>query len=271
MEEQAEINLVDAASDLQPVVVQGEVLTELPEDLYIPPGALRIFLEAFTGPMDLLCYLIKKQNINVLDIPMAKITEQYVKYVEIMNHLDIELASEYLVMAAMLAEIKSRMLLPSSSIIEADEEDPRAELVRRLREYEIFKKAASDIADLPQVDRDIFIINIDFEPDRTLNKPQPDVSLDALFNAMTNVLNRMKLNEVHEIQSEPLSIRERMTIILDKVHMNSIVGFSELFVVEEGRAGVVVTFIAILELLRQSMIDMVQSKPFAQIHLKAVE
>ena len=249
--------------------VLGEPVIELPQDLYIPPQALRVFLESFNGPLDLLYYLIKKQNINILDIPIAKITVQYVEYIELMQQLHLDLAAEYLVMAATLAEIKSKLLLPRP-VLEEDEEDPRAELVRRLKEYERYKIAAELLDQLPRLQRDIFLVNVEI-PEITLSKPLPQIQLDELFNAFKEVMQRAATLTQHKIQRENLSVRERMSHILTKLQTDKFVSFNHLFTLQEGRQGVVVTLIAVLELLRQSMIEMVQVEPFAQIYLKAVE
>jgi len=257
-------------SNQDPIIVQGETLDKLPEDLYIPPHALRVFLEAFTGPLDLLLYLIKKQNIDILDVPILKITEQYTHYVELIRQMDFNLAADYLVMAAMLAEIKSRFLLPRCEEADEEEEDPRAELVKRLREYEIFKQAATNLESLPHLERDIFLVQVEAKTEPQF-KPQPVVTLDNLVVAMSVVLQRSEMTIAHVIKGEPLSVRERMTIVLDKVQASRFTQFFELFTREEGRAGIVVTFMAVLELLRQSMIEAVQSSPFAPIHIKAVE
>ena len=250
-------------------VVQGAPLTELPKDLYIPPQALEVFLEAFEGPLDLLLYLIKRQNLDVLNIPIAEITRQYMEYVELMKEMQLELAGEYLVMAAMLAEIKSRMLLPRPVEADADEDDPRAELVRRLQEYERYKQAAEDIDELPRVGRDTFHIVID-TPDKKSERPQPHVELRDMLVALTDVMRRSEMFAHHQISREPLSIRERMTQVLAKITPDSFIEFTSLFTVEEGRRGVVVTFMAILELMKQSMIEMIQAEPFGPIHVKAV-
>jgi len=232
-------------------IVQGKPLTSLPKDLYIPPDALKIFLEAFEGPLDLLLYLIKKQNLDILDIPLAKITKQYMQYVEMMKDLHLELAAEYLVMASMLAEIKSRMLLPKPSAIEADEEDPRAELVRRLQEYERYKKAAEDINTLPRVNREIFMARAEFSSSGA-SKPMPQINVQDLWFALKNVLEQAEMFAHHYIEREVLSTREKMAQILVKLQ------------------GVIVTFTAILELLRQTVIEMVQAEPFGKIHIRKV-
>lgn len=251
------------------VKVRGERVTKLPQDLYIPPDALRIFLETFEGPLDLLLYLIKKQNINILDIPIAEITHQYMQYVELMQGLQIELAAEYLVMAAMLAEIKSRMLLPQPHCDEEDEGgDPRAELIRRLQEYERFKKVAEAIDQLPREERDIFVADA-MAPPMNLERIQPAVNLTEILVAFKTVLERASLFADHQVQLELLSVRERMSIVLSTIKADHFTSFIELFKLEEGRMGVVVTLIAILELIRQSVIELVQSEPFAPIYVKA--
>ena len=248
-------------------VVQGEALTELPKDLYIPPRALEVFLEAFEGPLDLLLYLIRRQNLDILDIDVAVITEQYMQYVELMDAMQFELAAEYLLMAAMLAEIKSRMLLPRSNEAD-DEEDPRATLVRRLQEYERFKKAAEDMATLPRVERDTWVGSAE-PPVMERTKPLPEVNLQDLVIAFSEVLKRADLFESHQIKRESLSTRERMADVLQALQEQEFCSFDSLFKVEEGRLGVVVTFLAILELIKESFVDIVQSDEFAPIHIRA--
>ncbi|MDA8657204.1 segregation/condensation protein A [Luminiphilus sp.] len=249
-------------------VVLGEALTELPKDLYIPPRALEVFLEAFEGPLDLLLYLIRRQNLNILDIDVASITEQYMQYVDLMDAMQFELAAEYLLMAAMLAEIKSRMLLPRSTEVDDEEEDPRAMLVRRLQEYERFKKAAEDMAALPRVERDTWVGSAE-PPVSERTKPLPDVNLQDLVIAFSEVLKRADLYESHQIKRESLSTRERMADVLQALQKQEFCSFDALFKVEEGRLGVVVTFLAILELIKESLVDIVQSEEFAPIHIKA--
>ncbi|MEJ2344434.1 MAG: ScpA family protein [Gammaproteobacteria bacterium] len=249
-------------------VVQGEAITALPHDLYIPPDALEVFLEAFEGPLDLLLYLIKRQNLDILDIPIAEITRQYMEYIELMRDLRLELAAEYLVMAAMLAEIKSRMLLPRPVEAEGDEEDPRAELVRRLQEYERFKQAAEDMDALPRLERDIFPASAAVT-DRRVVKIEPEVNLKELLLAFKDVLTRAELFSHHQIQLEPLSVRERMSLVLGAVRADQFTPFSALFDVAEGRMGVVVTLLAILELIKESLLELVQAEPFGPIHVKA--
>ena len=249
-------------------IVQGEALTEIPQDLYIPPAALEVFLEAFEGPLDLLLYLIKRQNLDILEIDVAELTEQYMQYVRLMSAMQFELAGEYLVMAATLAEIKSRMLLPRSQDIDEDDDDPRAQLIRRLQEYERYKKVAEDIQAMPRVERDIHIVEIE-PPVDDRPRPQPNIELQELLVALSDVLHRADLFESHHIQLEPLSTRERMGKILDQLHGDDgFVDFAAFFTAAEGRQGVVVTFLAIMELIKESLIEIVQSEPFAPIHVR---
>jgi len=249
-------------------LVHGEALTQLPQDLYIPPDALEIFLEAFEGPLDLLLYMIRRQNLNILDIPIAEITRQYIQYIDAMQGMRFELAAEYLVMAAMLAEIKSRMLLPRPESTEEDEEDPRAELVRRLQEYERYKKAAEDVDELPRVGRDVFEASAK-TPDLKVVKPLPDVELKEVLLAFQDVLRRADMFSSHHIQREALSVRERMTGVLGMINPDTFTEFHQLFDVEEGRMGVVVTLLAILELIKETLIEMIQTEPFGPIYVKA--
>lgn len=253
---------------LRLALVYGEALTELPLDLYIPPDALEIFLEAFEGPLDLLLYLIRKQNIDILDIPVAEITRQYMGYVELMQSVRLELAAEYLVMAAMLAEIKSRMLLPRSADVEAEEDDPRAELIRRLQEYERYKAVAEDLDALPRVGRELLVPRVE-APEARARKLLPDVRLEELLVSMAEVLRRADLFESHQITREALSTRERMSQVLERLKLGGFVPFVELFDVIEGRLGVVVTFMAVLELVKESLVELVQNEPFAPIHVRA--
>lgn len=259
---------VEAPQQLQLALVYGEALTELPLDLYIPPDALEVILEAFEGPLDLLLYLIRKQNIDILDIPVAEITRQYMGYVELMKSVRLELAAEYLVMAAMLAEIKSRMLLPRSSEVEEDEGDPRAELIRRLQEYERFKAAAEGIDELPRVGRDVVVPRLE-APQAKVRKLLPVVALEEILLSMAEVMRRNDLFESHQITREVLSTRERMSDVLERLKGGGFVPFVELFSAEEGKLGVVVTFMAILELVKESLIELVQNEPFAPIHVRA--
>jgi segregation and condensation protein A len=248
-------------------VVEGEPLTELPRDLYIPPQALEVFLEAFEGPLDLLLYLIRRQNLDILDIPIAEITRQYMEYIELMQELELELAGEYLLMAAMLAEIKSRMLLPRSQMADDEEDDPRAELVRRLQEYERFKKAAEDIDALQRLERDGWIATAELT-ERKVVRLVPQVTLQEMLVAFKEVLARSAMFAHHHVQREPLSVRERMSQILGQLRESSFVEFIRLFRPEEGRMGVTVTFVAILELARENLIEIVQADAFAPIHVR---
>lgn len=250
-------------------VVQGSPLTVVPKDLYIPPDALEIFLaESFEGPLDLLLYLIKRQNLDILDIPVAAITLQYMEYIDLMQDLRWDLAAEYLLMAAMLAEIKSRMLLPRPKIDE-EEGDPRAELVRRLQEYERFKKAAEDIDYLPRLERDIHLAEIKGPNLKVVRKPA-DVDLQDVLIAFKDIMKRASLYEHHHISTEPLSVRERMSIVLESLNADSFTDFTKLFTIEEGKSGVIVTLLAILELMKQSLIEIIQTDMFGQIHVKAM-
>tara|TARA_B100001564_G_scaffold167118_1_gene140379 strand:- start:864 stop:1718 length:855 start_codon:yes stop_codon:yes gene_type:complete len=247
-------------------IVEGEPVTELPQDLYIPPFALKVFLEAFEGPLDLLLYLIRRQNLDILDIPITDITKQYIDYINLMEEIKLELAGEYLLMAAMLAEIKSRMLLPRPEL-EEEEEDPRAELVRRLQEYERFKKAAEDLDEIPRLERDINIANAD-APNKEVVIKLPDVTLKEVLIAFHDVLKRAELNSELHFERETLSVRQRMSQIIKKIGTENFTDFSELFDLDEGRIGVAVTFLAILELLKDAMIDVVQNQEFAPLHIR---
>ena len=255
-------------SEMPFAIVAGKPLTELPKDLYIPPEALEVFLEAFEGPLDLLLYLIRRQNIDILEINVAAITEQYMRYVNMMSAMQFELAAEYLLMAAMLAEIKSRMLLPRSSDAEEEEEDPRAQLIRRLQEYERFKKAAEDIEALPRVGREIHIASAAL-PDLNKTRAEPFVDLKELMIALADVLRRADLFESHHVSREKLSTRERMSAILARLSPNRFTPFVSLFTAEEGRLGVVVTFLAVMELIKEALIEIVQTEAFGPIHVKS--
>ncbi|HEY4873423.1 MAG TPA: segregation/condensation protein A [Steroidobacteraceae bacterium] len=250
-------------------IVNGEPVMELPRDLYIPPQALEVFLEAFEGPLDLLLYLIRRRNLAILDIPIAEITRQYVQYIGVMQELQLELAGEYLVMAATLAEIKSRMLLPRPPLAGEDTgEDPRAELVRRLQEYERFKSAAENIDRLPRLERDVWNASADIK-DRKVVQLLPQTTLQEMLVAFKEVVVRAEFFARHHVQRERLSVRERMTDILTSLAANRFVEFSELFRAEEGRMGVTVTFVAILELVREELIEIVQAQAFAPLHVRA--
>ena len=250
-------------------VVEGEPITQMPRDLYIPPDALQVFLEAFEGPLDLLLYLIRRQNLDIVDIPIAEITRQYLKYIDVMRELQLELAGEYLLMAATLAEIKSRMLLPRPQGEGGqEEEDPRAELVRRLQEYERFKQAAMDIEALPRVDRDTFPASAELT-ERRVVRMLPDVTLQEMLVALRDVMQRADMFAHHHISRERLSVRQRMSDVLGALKAQAFVEFTQLFRPQEGRMGVTVTFSAILELLREGLIEIVQSEPFAPIHVRS--
>ena len=248
-------------------LVQGEPLTLIPVDLYIPPDALLVFLEAFEGPLDLLLYLIKRQNIDILNIPIAVITRQYMEYIQLTGELELELAAEYLVMASMLAEIKSRMLLPRP-IESVDEDDPRAELIRRLQEYEQFKKAAEDLDAIDRLERDIHLTDIKI-PQIEIKMPLPEVQIKDLLIAFRDVVNRAEQFASHHLEREPLSVRDRMVIVLNKISADRFTSFEDFFEFGEGRMGVVVSFLAILELLKESLIELVQSEAYAPIYIKA--
>ncbi|MBD3669413.1 MAG: segregation/condensation protein A [Gammaproteobacteria bacterium] len=249
-------------------LVQGEAYTKLPKDLYIPPDALEVFLDTFEGPLDLLLYLIKRQNLDVLNIPIAEITRQYMDYVELMKEMRLELAAEYLVMAAMLAEIKSRMLLPRPEHVD-EEEDPRAELVRRLQEYERYKQAAEDVDALPRMGRDVYPVKA-WVGEITTDRPEPEVGLQEILLALSDVLKRADMYASHHIQREALSVRERMSEVLGRLDSESYTDFVSLFPVDEGRQGVVVTLLAVLELIKEALIEMIQTEPYGPIHVKAI-
>ncbi len=250
-------------------VVRGEPFFELPKDLYIPPDALEVILEAFEGPLDLLLYLIRRQNLDILDIPIAAITRQYIGYIEMMRELRFELAAEYLVMAAILCEIKSRLLLPRPPASEDEEADPRAELVRRLQEYERFKKAAEDLDALPRMERDTHLASA-YVPERKVHVVPPEVDLKELLLAFRDVLNRADLYISHQIRREPLSVRQKMTEVLDALSSGEFLEFSTLFTATEGRLGVVVCFLAMLELGKAGLVEIVQDRPLAPIYLRSL-
>jgi segregation and condensation protein A len=257
-----------AQEEMPFAVVEGQPVTEMPRDLYIPPQALEVFLEAFEGPLDMLLYLIRRQGLDILDIPIAEITRQYMRYIELMQVLQLELAGEYLLMAATLAEVKSRMLLPRiASEDAADESDPRAELVRRLQEYERFKRAAEGIDHMPRLDRDTWIASADLV-DRKIVRIPPQVTLQEMLSAFQEVLSRSNMFAHHHIQREPLSVRQRMTEVLSSLTTSTFVDFVQLFRPEEGRRGVTVTFVAVLELLREGLIEIVQAEAYAPLHVR---
>ena len=260
--------IAPAQGEMPFAVVEGQPIIEMPRDLYIPPQALEVFLEAFEGPLDMLLYLIRRQNLDILDIPIAEITRQYMRYIELMQVLQLELAGEYLLMAATLAEVKSRMLLPRVGSDDASEEaDPRAELVRRLQEYERFKRAAEGIDRMPRLERDTWVASAELA-DRKVVRIPPQVTLQEMLVAFQDVLSRSDMFAHHHVQREPLSVRQRMTDVLAALQMNSFVDFVRLFTPEEGRRGVTVTFVAVLELLREGLIEIVQSEAYAPLHVR---
>ena len=248
--------------------VQGKKLTILPEDLYIPPNSLKILLNAFSGPLDFLLYLIKKQNVDILDINVAHITDQYINYVNLMEAMHVELAGDYLVMAAYLAELKSRMLLPKQRE-EVDEDDPKADLIRRLQEYQRFKEAAELLDALPRLNRDFYVASAQL-PEFETTKVFSHISLQDLSISLSEVMRRSEQTEAHLINYEQLSTREKMSQILEKVRNSPFVDFVELFTPKEGRMGVIVSLLAILELLKDSLIEVVQLEEFGAIHVKAL-
>ena len=252
------------------VFVQGNLLTNLPKDLYIPPEPLRVFLETFEGPLDLLLYFIKKQNIDILDIPIAKITRQYIQYIELMEEFQLELAGEYLLMAGILAEIKSRLLLPSPPQSDDEEEvDPRVELMEHLQEYKLYKEMAEKLAKYSRCERDVFPIQVSFPARADLQKPLPKVKLDSLVTAFGQALHRLTLKTSYRIYKETLSVKDRVLQILDRVNKDTFTEFQSFFSREEGKAGVIVTFLAILELTRDSMLETIQNKSNDPIYVRA--
>ncbi len=248
-------------------IVNGTPFNQLPDDLYIPPDALEVFLDLFEGPLDLLLYLIRRQNLDIVNIPIAQITHQYITYIQIMGVLNLELAAEYLVMAALLAEIKSRMLLPRQSEEDDEEEDPRATLIRRLQEYECIKAAAEEFDFLPRVERDIFAIDVDVSS-LDIEQQLPDIRLRDMLLAFQDVLKRVDQLSHHQITKEALSVRERMATILEYLKGENSLLFSQLFIRKEGRPGVVVSFLAILELGKEGLIEIIQSEPFTEIRVR---
>ena len=250
-------------------MVHGQAVLQIPQDLYIPPDALEVILDAFEGPLDLLLYLIRRQNLDILDIPVAEITRQYVDYIQAMHELRFELAAEYLVMAAILAEIKSRMLLPRPVSEEGDEGDPRAELVRRLQEYERFKQAAEDLDTLPRQDRDTTPVHA-FVPERAAVRLPPPVDMREMLLALYDVLKRADLYTGHAIKRDALSVRQRMGDLLTRLEDGKFHRFESMFTPEEGKQGVLVTFLAVLELAKEQLLDIVQEAPLAAIYVKSL-
>ena len=250
-------------------MVHGQAVLQIPQDLYIPPDALEVILDAFEGPLDLLLYLIRRQNLDILDIPVAEITRQYVDYIGVMQEMRFELAAEYLVMAAILAEIKSRMLLPRPVSEEGDEGDPRAELVRRLQEYERFKQAAEDLDTLPRQDRDTTPVHA-FVPERAAVRLPPPVDMREMLLALYDVLKRADLYTGHAIKRDALSVRQRMGDLLTRLEDGKFHRFESMFTPEEGKQGVLVTFLAVLELAKEQLLDIVQEAPLAAIYVKSL-
>ncbi len=248
--------------------VNGEALIEKPEDLFIPPDALELILEAFEGPLDLLLYLIRKQKFDLINLPVYEVTKQYMEYVELMKDIKLELAAEYLLMAAILAEVKSRLLLPKRPDAEDDEDDPRAELIRRLKEYELVKNAAQELDNIPRQERDVFPAQAQTSDLVAPIRVLPSVSLQEIVLGFQSAMQRAQAFEHHHIEKETLSTRERMSLILEKISSEHYTGFDELFLASEGKAGVVVTFLAILELGKENLIELVQARPYANIHIR---
>lgn len=247
-------------------VYNGKKISHIPEDLFIPPEYLRIILEEFDGPLDLLLYLIKKQDIDITDLPIFPITEQYMRYISIMENMHFELAADYLVMASTLAEIKSKLLLPVESD-EDDEEDPRANLIKRLLEYQKYKNASEKLEEIPRNYRDFYVVTNAIDYQKAIIIETPDIKIEQLKHAFMDVLKRAEIFSTHNIQSETLSVRERMTIILSLVKDNENIEFERLFNIKEGRLGVIVSFLAILELVKESLIDIIQNKSLSKIYI----
>jgi segregation and condensation protein A len=265
-----EIHAAEVSPDGHPVAkVLGSPVHDLPDDLYIPPDALEVFLENFEGPLDLLLYLIRRQGFSIVEIPVADITKQYIAYIDLMSELKIELAAEYLLMAAILAEIKSKLLLPRPEALEGEENDPRAELIRRLQEYEQFKAAALEIDQLSRLERDVHEIDTDTSQIR-INKVYPDVNLEEVLKAFKDVLRRADQVTHHQIRREPLSVRERMSHILAVLSSTTTLPFHALFDVTEGRAGVVVSLLAILEMSKERIIEIIQDEPLGPLEIRAL-
>ena len=258
--------MIQTNSDQLEVKINGSVITDIPDDLFIPPDALRVILEKFEGPLDLLLYLIKKQNIDIVDIPILPITNQYVEYINMMQELEFELASDYLVMAATLAEIKSRMLVPNE-IEDEEEDDPRANLIKRLLEYQKYKDLSVKIDEVPRLNRDTFVISgilANFKRKETM----PTIKMSQLQEAFHEVLKRAEINASHNIQTETLSVRERMSKILDEINKQETISFIDCFNFNEGKMGAIVTFLAILEMVKENLIDIIQNEDFSMIYLQ---
>ncbi|MEO7071490.1 MAG: ScpA family protein [Rhodanobacter sp.] len=266
---QAAFAAIPQQQEMPLAIVRGQPLLQMPQDLYIPPDALEVILESFEGPLDLLLYLIRRQNLDILDIPVAEITRQYMAYIDLMHDvMRLELAAEYLLMAAILAEIKSRLLLPRPPQEEGLEEDPRAELVRRLQEYERFKRAAEAIEELPRLERDTVAVHAD-TGERNVVRLPPPLELSELLLALKDVLHRAELFGHHAVRRETLSVRQRMGELLSRLEAVEFQRFDNLFDISEGRLGIVVTFLAMLELAKEMLIEIVQQAPSAPIYLRA--
>lgn len=265
------VNSVIDSVDVSPPIARicGEPVLEIPQDLYIPPDALEVFLDTFQGPLDLLLYLIRKHNLNILDIPMAELTQQYMTYVDMMRVDQLELAAEYLLMTALLIEIKSRMLLPAPKTTVEEEHDPRAELVRRLLEYEQMKKASSRLNELPQAERDFTVIQIWIE--QNVAEQLPNINLDDLRHAWTTILTRAKVNRHHQVKRETLSVRAYMSQVLRDLRGQEQVEFYDLFSPAATVAEVVVTFLAILELAKELLLEISQSQDFGIIYVRSID
>ncbi|WP_339773186.1 ScpA family protein [uncultured Paraglaciecola sp.] len=268
LEQEAMLHGQPVQQPLPLAFINGQAFTDQPEDLYIPPDALELILDAFEGPLDLLLYLIRRQKFDLVNLPVYEVTKQYMLYVDMMKDLKLELAAEYLLMAAILAEIKSRLLLPKRPDAEEDEDDPRAELIRRLQEYELVKTAAHELDDIPRMERDVFSAVAQTSDSVAPIKILPKINLQELVVSFQNVMQRASAFEHHHIAPEALSTRERMALILEKLNSEHFTGFDCLYKTNEGRAGVVVTFLAILELCKEQLIELVQSEPLANIHIK---
>ena len=264
----SEVDSVQGVEDPAPfAILKGEPVHSIPQDLYIPPDALEVILEAFEGPLDLLLYLIRREGVSIVEIPIFDITRQYVAYIEMMSVLKLELAAEYLLMAAILAEIKSRMLIPRPQEAEVEEEDPRSELIRRLQEYERFKAAAIDLDQLKRLDRDVHEVDVDTSQIK-VNRVYPEVDIQDVLNAFKDVLKRIDQNAHHHIKREPLSVRERMSRILGILKDRSMVPFGALFEAAEGRAGAVVSLLAILEMSKERILEIIQDEPLGPLHVR---
>ena len=268
LEQEAMLHGQPVQQPLPLAFINGQAFTDQPEDLYIPPDALELILDAFEGPLDLLLYLIRRQKFDLVNLPVYEVTKQYMLYVDMMKDLKLELAAEYLLMAAILAEIKSRLLLPKRPDAEEDEDDPRAELIRRLQEYELVKTAAHELDDIPRMERDVFSAGAQTSDSVAPIKILPKINLQELVVSFQNVMQRASAFEHHQIAPEALSTRERLALILEKLNSELFTGFDCLYKTSEGRAGVVVTFLAILELCKEQLIELVQSEPLANIHIK---